>query len=193
MIETDNWPVIKAKWYGTLPVGESRKVRLVVIHDMEFYERSTSAEEIARDFANRPASNKGSAHINVDNNSIVQCVADRSIAYAAPGANHDGIQVELAGYARQTREQWLDEFSTAMLKLAANAVGQYCLKFNLPPVHLTDAQLKAGAPGIVGHDQVTRVYKMSTHTDPGPAFPWDLFTQWVASAYIDRRIRFGVL
>lgn len=173
MIETEKWPMVQAKWYQ-IP-DSPRKVRLVVIHDMEYYERGDTAEVIAHDFATRPASSKASAHICIDNNSIVQCVRDSHIAYAAPGANHDGIQVELAGFKKQTTKEWLDYYGIALLALGSDAVAQYCIKYALPAVHLSDRELLAGYPGIVGHDQVSRVYKKSDHSDPGPAFPWGYF------------------
>ena len=166
--ETDTWMWRPAKWFTKTTKG--RVVRLVVMHTMEAPEKFNTAENVAKYFqtTTRPAS----AHVCVDNDSIVQCVRDRDIAFAAPGANHDGVHVELAGYAKQLKGDWDDEYSRAMITKAADVVAQYCLKYNLPCVQLTDTQLKAGVKGIVGHDQVSRVYKRSTHTDPGPNFPW---------------------
>lgn len=184
MRETDNWPFVKAKWFTT--VTTVRHVRLVVIHDMEFPEHVDSAEVIAHDFATRPAAEKASAHLCIDN-SIIQCVKDNNVAFAAPGSNNDGIQLELAGYGRQSQEEWLDLYGIALIALAADATAQYCLKYNLPPLHLTDAQLRAGQKGIVGHDQVTRVYHGSDHTDPGPNFPWVYFINHVVSAWQSRQ------
>lgn len=179
MIETTRWPMVQAKWY-TPVVGTPRAVRLVVIHDMEFYERSDTAEVIAHDFATRPATSKASAHICVDSNSIVQCVRDRDIAYAAPGANHDGIQIELAGFGSQTREQWLDFYGIALLALGSDATAQYCIKYGLPVRKLTVAQVRDGVTkGICGHADVTAAFHKSTHTDPGPNFPWDYFVESV--------------
>lgn len=187
MFETDNWKFVKARWFKPFPGPGRRVVREVVIHDMEFYERKDTAEVIAHDFATRHEDNKGSAHICVDSDSIIQCVKDNDIAYAAPGCNNDGIQIELAGYGRQSRAEWLDPFGIAMLELAADATAQYCLKYRLPPHQLSDDELKAGGSGIVGHDQVTRVYPKVAHghTDPGPNFPWDYFMRQV-------RVRFAV-
>ena len=170
--ETESWPVIRAKHFRSANRGPG-DVRVIVIHDMEAPEKSTTAEAVARYFERGGV--VASAHINVDNDSIVQSVYDSDIAYAAPGANHDGIQVEIAGYARQTREQWLDEYSRDALELAANAVAQYCLKFEIPVKHLSDSELAKGHRGIVGHNQVSKVYKRSSHWDPGPNFPWDHF------------------
>lgn len=186
MTETQRWPMVPAKWFTAVPQTKPRRVRLIVIHDMEYFERGDSAEVIAKDFATRPATSKASAHICVDNNSIVQCVRDRDVAYAAPGANRDGIQIELAGYGKQTREEWLDYYGIALLALASDAVAQYCIKYGIPAVHLTNAQLKAGKPGIVGHYQVSAVYKKSDHTDPGKDFPWDYFTKSVENFIVAR-------
>jgi N-acetyl-anhydromuramyl-L-alanine amidase AmpD len=182
MRETDNWPFVEAKWYTPYENGQ-RPVRVIVIHDMEFHETENAAEVIANDFATRGPGQKSSAHICVDSNSIVQCVKDNDIAYAAPGANNDGIHIELTGFARQTRDQWLDEYGLALLDNGANATAQYCLKYDILPVHLTNEELREGSRGIVGHAQVSEVYKKSDHMDPGPGFPWDDFMQMVSSHY----------
>jgi N-acetyl-anhydromuramyl-L-alanine amidase AmpD len=135
-----------------------------------------------------------SAHLCVDNDSIVQCVFDNDVAFAAPGANHDGIQIELAGFARQTRSEWLDTFGILMLNNAANAAAQYCLKYNIPLRHLTDAELKDKvSKGIVGHSQVSKAFKLSTHTDPGTGFPWDHFLERVNHHHTERARRLGVI
>lgn len=190
MPDTQLWPFVEARWFTKMPklgTPGCRSVRLIVIHDMEFYEKGDSAEVIAHDFATRPATSKASAHICVDNNSVIQCVRDSDIAYASPGANHDGIQVELAGYMRQSMKEWLDFYGIALLALGSDAVAQYCIKFGISPVHLTNAQLRAGQRGIVGHWQVSEVYKKSDHTDPGPGFPWAYFIQSVQNFIGARR------
>lgn len=187
--ETENWPYVAASQYRKWTAGGRRPVRLIVIHDMEFPETANAAEVIAHDFATRTAKNAGSSHINVDNNSIVQCVHDNDIAYAAPGANRDGIQIELAGFGNQTRAQWLDDYSEALLQRGADATAQYCLKYDIPAVHLTNAQLAAGKKGIIGHYQASAVYHESDHTDPGTAFPWDYFIILVGRAVERRKLQ----
>ena len=169
--ETDRFPVVMAKHFKD--VTSKRAVRVIVIHSMEAPEKGETAENVARFFQNteRPAS----AHLCIDNNSIVQCVLDNDIAFAAPGANGDGIQLELAGFARQSRAEWLDPYGVLLLENAANAAAQYCLKYDIPVKHLTDEELKGGQKGIIGHVQASRVFKKSDHTDPGEGFPWDHF------------------
>jgi N-acetyl-anhydromuramyl-L-alanine amidase AmpD len=182
--ETDNWPYLEAKFHGPKRDGS---VRLIVIHTPEWPESDSGAEAVARYFHLMPDNRKVSCHITVDNNSIVQCVKDSYVAWAAPGANHDGIQIEMTGYANQTPAQWLDKFSIMALALTADAAAQYCLKYMLPPSHLTNEQLRAGLRGIVGHDQVTAVYHESDHRDPGPNFPWMRFMGNVRGAYEHRK------
>jgi N-acetyl-anhydromuramyl-L-alanine amidase AmpD len=189
MIETDRWTIKRARWFTSIPHASPRKVRVIVIHDMEAPETTHTAEDVANYFATTPT--KASAHICVDNDSIIQCVADSDVAWAAPGCNNDGIQIEMAGYGNQSPEQWLDVYSIQMLGLAANATAQYCLKFGIPARHLTNAQLMAGARGIVGHNQVSEVYKLSDHTDPGPNFPWDDFMLRVTTAFQARQAKYA--
>lgn len=180
--ETEVWPFIQARDFGA---KRTETPRLIVIHDMEFPERPTAAEDVARYFQHPDT--PSSAHVCVDSDSVVQCVKDSYVAFAAPGCNHDGIQVELAGYGKQTPAEWLDKYSIAMLAIAADVVAQYCLKYNIPPVHLTNAQLRAGARGIIGHVQASEVYKGSDHTDPGPNFPWPRFIAMVIAHVAERR------
>jgi len=188
MTDLAQWPLIQARWFTKWPGNLKRSVRVIVIHDMEYAERDDAAEIIAHDFATRDEKSKASAHICVDNNSIVRCVKDSDVAFAAPGCNTDGIQIELAGFGKQTRTQWLDDYSEKLLALGADATAQYCLKYKLPPIHLTNEQLASAGRGIVGHYQVSQVYKKSDHIDPGVGFPWDYFITLVGRCIDKRRL-----
>lgn len=163
---------VQAKWFGP---GRTVPIRVVVVHDMEAPEGPMTAENVAHWFSTMDASSKASAHVCVDSNSAVRCVADGDRAWHAPGANSDGLGIELAGYARQTREEWLDQYSKGVLEQAAQVVAGWCRKHNIPAVKLTAAELKAGKRGIVGHRDVSAAYGQTDHTDPGPNFPWDYF------------------
>lgn len=190
MIKHDVWPITRARWYRAKTDGE-RRIRLVVMHTMEAPEKGETAESVARYFASLPDTLKASAHVCVDNNSVVQCVDDNDIAYGAPGANSDGLHVEMAGNFRQTAEQWADDYSQRMLEIAAGVVAQFCLQYEIPVTHLTDDQLLAGERGIVGHSQVSAVYrkekKPDEHRDPGDAFPWETFIARVATLLDTRK------
>lgn len=155
--------------------GRARNVRVVVIHTVEAPERGTIAEDVARNWFATPAA-RSSAHYVVDNDSIVRCVDEANTAWATPGANADGIQIEHAGYAAQNPGQWGDDYSSAMLDLSARLTADLCRRYAIPAVHLTPAQLAAGARGIIGHIDATNAYgPRGGHTDPGPSFPWDTY------------------
>lgn len=170
--ETDKWPYVEAKHFTK--IANKRGVRIIVIHSMEAPEKGDTAEKVATYFKNTVR--QASAHICVDNDSIVQCVLDNNVAWAAPGANKDGIHIEMAGYAKQTKAEWMDAYSTLVLERTADATAQYCLKYDIPPNHLSNTELgDTVTKGIVSHAQVTDVFKKGSHTDPGKNFPWEYF------------------
>jgi hypothetical protein len=154
-----------------------RDVSLIVIHTMETAETDGTAENIASWFAGKnkkyPAP-RASAHYMIDNDSIVQSVRDDDVAWGAGKVNDYAIHFEHAGTAKQSAEQWGDEYSTAMLKRSAALLSRKCKTYGIPLVRLTDSELRAKKSGVCGHDQVSRVFG-GTHWDPGPHFPWDLY------------------
>ena len=160
--------------------GRIKRIRVIVIHDMEAPEKPTTAEAVAAWFAGSNAP-RASTHYCVDNNSVVQCVRDGDTAWGAPGANADGLQIELAGYASQTRSGWTDDYSRQELATAAKLVAALCRTYAIPVTHLTPAQVASGTPrGLCGHVDVTNAFRTpGGHTDPGPAFPWDAFLTMV--------------
>jgi N-acetyl-anhydromuramyl-L-alanine amidase AmpD len=150
--------------------GRSNKIDLLVIHTMETPEGHDTAESVAKWFAGSTAP-QASAHYCIDDNTVVQCVQDTDVAWAAPGGNHDGLHFEHAGKAAQKKADWADEYSTKMLELSAQLVAQKCEENHIPVVWLLAADLKAGKRGITGHAQISEAFKRSDHTDPGKEFP----------------------
>lgn len=153
--------------------GRNEALRLIVIHTMEAPESPKTAENIAAYFAS--GSVVASAHACVDQDSVVVCLPPSATAFAAPGANADGYQIEHAGYAGQDAAGWADAESQSMLRLSAAHAREIALAAGIPLRHLSDDELAAGAAGFVGHDQVSRVYQRSDHWDPGPQFPWSQY------------------
>lgn len=151
----------------------------IVIHDMEAGESSDRAENTAAYFASGSGGRNVSAHYCVDDNSIVQCVKLGDVAWTVgnrPG-NNRGINWELSGFARQTRAQWLDAFGRAMFARMAPYVRADAAKYKIPLRRCTIADLKAFRPGITSHNDLRLAFGGTTHTDPGPNFPWDVFMQ----------------
>lgn len=173
MIDFANIPFIEAGhgMFKDLTGQPARPWDLIVVHDMEADETQLTAENVARWFATvRPSPT--SAHYCVDNDSIVQSVQLRDVAFAAPNANRNGIHIELAGYARQTRADWLDEFSTETLLNAAELIATVIApKTGIPVVFRNADALKRHERGITTHLEVTKAFNPGGHTDPGPNFP----------------------
>ena len=159
---------IQARWFTR--VTAKRRIDFIVLHSMEAPEKGTTAESVARYFA--AGTVKASAHFNVDADSIVQSVRENDIAYHAPPNTHS-IGVEHAGYARQTRAQWLDAYGLAMLRRSAGLVRALAAKHDVPLVFLSPAQLRAGKRGITTHANVSKAWGLTSHTDPGKGFPID--------------------
>lgn len=147
------------------------KPNLIAVHTMEAPEGPNTAENVANYFKTVNAS----SHWCHDNNSRVRVVNDQDTAWTLPGANNRSLNLELAGYAKQTAADWADAYSIDLLEGAALSAAEWVIKYGIPIRHLTEAQIAAGLPGFVGHVDVNRVYKQSSHWDPGPGFPWDYF------------------
>jgi peptidoglycan hydrolase-like protein with peptidoglycan-binding domain len=174
-------PFVQSRCYGK----RRTVVNLVVLHCMEGPESSTRAERCAAYMATLPMDAAAkSAHYYVDSDSVVQGVPDHHVAYAAPGANHDGIQIEHAGYARQSRAEWLDDFGVRMLWLSAQLVARKVRERSLPIKFVRATELlKKGARGITTHHEVSLAFKSSDHHDPGPGFPMAWYLEQVQLAF----------
>lgn len=148
---------------------------MIGVHTMEAPEAGDTAEAVARYFKTVDAS----AHWCVDNNSRVRVVADEDGAWTMPPRNQDSLNIEMAGFAGQTVKQWDDKYSNAVLDIAALCAAEWCWKYEIPVIHLDAHDILARHKGFAGHVDVNAVYHVSTHTDPGPHFPWPKFLKLV--------------
>lgn len=179
--ETSTFKFVQARNY-TKANRTAAGIELIVIHTMESPEKGSTAENVASWFAG-PSAPKASAHYCVDQDSVVQSVKDSDVAWHAPGANHNGIGIEHAGYAKQTPEEWADPASTAMLLLSAKLVAGLCKKYEIPIVRLTPEDLKAKKKGLCGHIDITNAFNEGKgHWDPGPSFPWQQYLEMILYA-----------
>lgn len=163
---------------GNKYVDRSRDIRHIVIHTAEMAEKPTGAEALGA-WVSGPSAPQASWHYAVDNDSVVQCLDDKYIAWHAPGANRSGIGIEHVGYAKQGPAEWRDDFSAAMLQLSARLTAALCRKWGIPPLFIDAEGLKRGEAGITTHDAVSRAFKKSTHYDPGSHFPMELYLEMV--------------
>lgn len=175
----------RARWDSG--ARKARAIRVVVIHSAETADSfggDTSAEGVADYFHTVPRKRGASTQLAVDRDSCVRMLPDLVIPWGAAGANHDGLHVEICGYARWSQDEWL--YRDSMLRRAAYRVAKWCWLYSIGPKWLTDRQLAGGtARGLTTHQQVTEVFKRRTHWDPGPNFPHDVFLRWVREYLAD--------
>jgi hypothetical protein len=145
------------------------------MHTSEAPETAHEATDIAAYFKTVDAS----AHWTVDDGTRVRVVLDEDTAWAMPPTNEWSLNIEMAGYAGQSPQQWTDAYSQAVMDNAALCAAEWCVKYNIPPRHLTVNQIAAGDSGIAGHVDINAVYHVSDHWDPGPNFPWITFISLV--------------
>jgi N-acetyl-anhydromuramyl-L-alanine amidase AmpD len=156
-------------------------VRLVVLHTTENPCAPGVARAVARYFAG-PGAPEASAHYVVGPDELILCVPEASTAWHAPPANFYSIGVEQTGRAAFTPDDWQSASAQAMLARSAALVADLCDRYGLPVVFVDAAGLAREDAGITTHVEVSKAFRVSDHTDPGPSFPMDDFLAAVAAA-----------
>ncbi len=149
----------------------------VVIH-------CTAATNPARNTAEFFASSasSGSTQAVADDNEGYTCVPDDAVCAGAPPLNQEGLHIEQPGLATWSRATWLGH--DLQLRRVAYHVALWCRTYGIPIVRLTANDLRAQgerARGITDHAAITAAFGQSTHTDPGPNYPWDVFLSYTAN------------
>jgi hypothetical protein len=163
--------------------GRSYNIIWNVIHSTDGTEDNDSAENGATYDKRREET--ASVHFYHDPDSSVQTLFTTNTAYAALYvANERGVHHELCGLASQTRDEWLDKNSKAIIDNAAKTSAYVSLKYDIPIKWLNDEEIENREKGFITHADITRVIE-GTHTDPGEGFPKDYFLErvnyWVES------------
>jgi len=171
-------------------------VHWIVLHAAEAAELPTTAEALMNYGATMADGRYCSWHWSFDVDSACRSVNEDRIAYHAKLANRYGVGYEHAGYTRQSREQWLDEYSESMLSISATVAAKVTIpRWRLPADNFVDAAglqkaysyINAGKKppdecrGFTTHKQVT-LGLGGSHTDPGNGFPMDRYLQMVKQA-----------
>ncbi len=193
----ENVEFLQAKNYGP---KRTKAITAVVLHATDGPEGPKSADNVAGWFATQPANGSPyppewdqrykpkdgkfhgtSAHYVVGDKKIIQTVNESDEAWHASSANPFSIGIELVGYAKQSAEEWNDDYSRAQLHLAARLTAAICKTYGIPPERLPAEDLKSGKRiGITGHSDVVQGLEGGHgHYDPGAGFPWAQFLTMV--------------
>lgn len=175
---------IQAKNYrkgGNLPVNR------LVIHSMEHPEIPGTAKAVCQWFAGKTAP-QASAHFNIDDKEIWGSVHEEDTAWHAPPNQHS-IGIEHAGFAAQTVAEWSDPYSEAMLRLSARLAAGICARHGLPVAFVPAAGLLRGERGITTHAEVSKAWRQTDHSDPGPNFPMAHYLNLVREAAAPKEVK----
>lgn len=173
---------VKAQCEGTYRAVHDSGVRRpsdigwVVIHCTQ----GATAKGAAVWFTN--PNSEGSANLVLDDDVCYRTVPDLRVPWAAQPLNTRGFHIELAGFVEWSREEWLSH--PAMLDRAAYKTALRCRLYGIPVRTVGPIGLRLGRKGVTGHADVSRAWRKSDHTDPGPNFPWDRFidrVKWYAA------------
>ena len=185
-------PFVQAKICRILYPQKRTEIAVIVIHTMEHVEKPKAAQDVAAWFAERAAPEfpapMASAHYCIDDQETWQGVRDTDVAWHAMQANREGIGIEHAGFARQSAEDWKDEYSLALLARSARLSAKLCARHRIPIVKLSPNDLLSDKRGFCGHADVSLAFKTpGGHTDPGPHFPWDFYLDQVRTFFTGRK------
>lgn len=165
--------VLYAAHFGVL--RRASDIRHVVVHSTE----GGTAESVAHYFAG-PA--QASTQLVVDDTSCYRCVRDLRVPWGAPGVNRSGVHVELCGWSRWTRDEWLTH--SPMLRRAAYKTAVWAWLYKIPRRWLTPEQVAYGVAGFLRHVDASRAFHTpGGHSDPGEGFPRDVFMRMVREEY----------
>jgi len=183
--------------------GRSEAISLIVVHTTENACQPGVAQGVAGYFAHPPAGAPvASSHYIVGPETLIQCVDEDDTAWHAAPVNHIGIGIEHTAYAHFTDADWQGEQPQAMLRRSAELVADICFRAGIPAVFVDAEGLLRGDSGITFHATVSEACRLaiarkmtgtiwvsaqhpaspiSTHIDPGTAFPWDAYLAMVSA------------
>lgn len=159
-----------------------QRVRLIVLHTAECPCKAGKALAVAQWFAGQSAEQPGGvAHYTVDPETTTHSVPEATAcAHAGAASRLGSVGIEMCGYSA---DQWTDAAHQATMRRAAALARDVAARWGVPLVRLTAADLKAGKrDGYTYHRDVTASLGGTSHTDPGPNFPYSQMHELVTGA-----------
>ncbi len=174
---------------GRYRSGGTRNNHIIVIHTSEGGEGPDS-EQALTNFLSTPATSTNVASYQSwnDVDSIRPGVSTYDTAYHCGGLNSSYGHC-FCGKAGQSVIDWSDAMSAPSVELGARYLAQL-IYFTLHGTSdwfrwLIDQELRSlTIPGFSTHDQIRRVFGHTTHTDPGPNFPYERFMAIALNEFI---------
>lgn len=168
--------MIAALYFG--PAFASGAPRQIVIHSAETDIVPGLAVSLAKGWFRNP-NNKTSAHAMTDPAGVVEMVPETQQAWHCGNGNSTSLGDEHTGRAAFTTAQWTTPAGLAMLRASAKEVAGQCTRHGIRARWLSLTQLAANEDGLCTHNDMRLVRGGTTHTDPGPGFPYAAFLSMV--------------
>lgn len=128
-----------------------------------------------------------SSHIYADVDTAIQSVdtKDRCGHAGSRHGNENAVCIEITGLNAWTREQWLRRVNWPLLARVLAAIIRAHWpdgSFGVRRASVAEMQSNPKVKAFYGHDDMRRAWGGTTHTDPGPNFPWDHLIRVVQAA-----------
>jgi len=128
-----------------------------------------------------------SSHLYVDHDSVTQSLdTDARAGHAGSQQGNDhAISVEITGANGWSRDRWLQSVAWEKLGAALAAIIRHHWpdgSFKTHRASVTEMRANPKVKAFYGHDDMRLAWGGTTHTDPGPNFPWDHLFQTVNTA-----------
>lgn len=160
MVKSMSGPHFQALGYTR---GRAAKVIRLSIHTAE---GATTVEGLGRFFA---STRRGSSNAGIgQSGQYATYVTYNNTSWTNPPVNSSTDSLEICGFARWTRDEWLSR--PKMIEAIAQWIAWRSAVRRIPVRHCANARL----PGTSGHWDINQTFRKSSHTDPGPQFPWDV-------------------
>lgn len=167
------------RWMPAKVFGGRLRATVVVIHCTESDNNSGTAESLAGpNWFGGPAGT--SAHRMFDRDSGVEMVRRSTVAFhAGPRGNTVGRSYEFCGQVAWSAAKWREPAQLNMLRLAAPYIAEDLVEITgsrqaaiAACRWLSLVQLAKGEHGLCTHNDIRLALGGTTHSDPGPRFPY---------------------
>lgn len=106
-----------------------------------------------------------SSHLVIDAEGITcRCASDLAIVWATGGSNTGSLQIEIVSQVTDSAKVWAAR--DVGLKQVAKHLAHWHRLYGIP-------LSRSVTTGVATHLDHSRAFHKTTHTDPGPAFPFD--------------------